>query len=101
MGGGNAAASVGGYRQWLATLSKLDAQGNLVWTRVYGTSGGSFFSSLAVDPCSSVLFGGGTFGSYPTGSSMSFPGVDGVTFDLNDDGGSANPIYMFLARFAP
>jgi hypothetical protein len=32
---------------------------------------------------------------------MSFPGVDGVTYDLNDDGGSANTIDMFVARFAP
>jgi hypothetical protein len=102
MGGANQAPLVGGYPQWRATLSKLDAQGRSVWSRVYGETGGSFFTALAIDPCSAELYASGTFGTYPTGSSMSFPGVDGGTIAVADDGGSPSPpIYMFLARLVP
>jgi hypothetical protein len=102
MGGSNQAPPVGGYPQWRATLSKFDGQGRTVWSRVYGEAGGSFFTNLAIDPCSAELFGIGTFGTYPTGSSMSFPGVDGGTIVIADDGGvGAPPIYMFLTRLVP
>jgi hypothetical protein len=103
LGGGTQAPPVAGAAQYFATLSKLDEQGRVVWSRVYGTTGGSFFTTMAIDQCSAELFGGGTFGSYPSGSSLSFPSVDGVTIDVFDDGGNsfAPPIDMFLGRLVP
>ena len=102
VGGTNKTDLQGGAPQYLATLSKFDAQGRFVWIRVMGTSGGSFFISMASDPCAAQLFAGGVLGSYPDGSTMSFQGVDGVSIDVGAQGtGYAPPIDMWLARLAP
>ena len=55
---------------------------------------------MTLDPCSARLYGGGSFGTWPGGSSMGFPGVDGGAVDLAEDGGGY-PFVMWLTRLAP
>jgi hypothetical protein len=91
-----------GAPQWFVTVSRLDPGGGTVWSRVYGTSGGSFVTSMRVDSCAAKLFVGGVLGSYPDGSTMSVPGVDGVSLEVASQGSSyAAPIDMWITRLVP
>jgi hypothetical protein len=91
----------GGPVDAFAWGAMLDSEGRPVWSRTFGVSGGSYPISIAIDPCASELFLGGTVGTYPKGSSVAFDTIDGGGLLLGPvDNSSDLEIDMFLARLA-
>ncbi|NLY94739.1 MAG: hypothetical protein GXY23_12005 [Myxococcales bacterium] len=67
-----------------AFVRKLDREGNVLWTRQFGTSARERVFDVAVDPAGSIYVGGSTEGTFPGETSSG--GEDGFVRKYDADG---------------